>query len=362
VGEAGDRVRAREPGAPLDRDPAVTPRLECAAVIPARDGMPDVLEAVRSALDQAPPPAEVIVVDDASTDGTGDAVERAFGTAVRVIRGRFDGAAAARNAGWRSARAPWIGFLDADDLWLAGKLEEAQRCLEAAPEAAWFFSDGRFRMRDGGVRESWLEPYAEMDERYVGRPVAQLIDVNFVLTSSVVARREALEALGGFDVTLSHAEDVDLWIRLARRWPAAGSRRVLVRYQHRAEGLTQLIEPRLLGDVALFGRLGADPTLDQALRRHARRRAARAWYKLAVNALRDGRAAEARRRLRRAWLFPERSLSVALAWGLSLMPGGAVTRVRREAWATRTVGRQATRQRRVSLRAASAGAARGGRP
>ena len=336
-------------------------RWSCAAVIPAHDGLPDVLDAVRSALAQTRAPAEVIVVDDGSTDGTGDAVERAFGSAVAVIRGRFGSAAAARNAGWRAAASPWIAFLDADDLWFPEKLEEAARRLEAAPAAAWFFSDGAFRERDGATRESWLEPYADLDEAYVGQPLEQLLEVNFVLTSSVVVRRDALETLGGFDASLSHAEDLDLWIRLARRWPAASSPRALVRYQHRSGGLSERLESRLRGDVALFERLASDGALSGRLRRGARRRAARAWYQLAVNALRAGDHAEARRRLASAWLFPERVLSVGLAFGLSLLPAGALRRARRQDWAKRPIGHQVMRQRRVALRGAPARIA-GSRP
>jgi glycosyltransferase involved in cell wall biosynthesis len=325
----------------------------CAAVIPARNGLPEVLDAVASALDQSPAPAEIVVVDDSSDDGTGDAVERRFGTRVRLLRGRWGSAAAARNAGWRAARAPWIALLDADDLWLPGKLAEAAQRLAAAPDAAWFFSDGCFRTREGELRPSWLAPYAELEEGYVGQPVAQLLEVNFVLTSSVVMRREALEALGGFDESLTHAEDLELWIRLARRWPAAASPRALVRYQHRPGGLTQQVDARLNGDVTLFSRLAGDHTIAAPLRRVARRRAALAWYKRAIQSLRDGRSAEARARLRHAWLAPERVLPVVAAWTLSLLPAPFQTGVRRQGWAAQAAARPMLSHRRVSLRGAT---------
>jgi glycosyltransferase involved in cell wall biosynthesis len=296
------------------------------------------------------------VVDDSSRDGTGTAVEQRFGgdrrAPVRVLRGRFGGAAAARNAGWRATAAPWVALLDADDLWEPEKLARAAEALAAAPGAAWFFSDGSFRTLGGEVHPSWLALYADLPEAYVGSPLAELFQVNFVLTSSVLARREALEATGGFDETLSHAEDLDLWIRLARRWPAAASPRALVSYQHREGGLSGQVERRLLGDVELFGRLAADPGLPGTLRRRARLRRARARFKLAVTALREGDATAARRQLRGAWFFPEQALPVAVAFGASLLPAAWLAGVRRREWASRPVGRRLVGQRRVRLRAA----------
>ena len=336
-----------------------------AAVIPARDALPDVLDAVESALAQTLLPVEVLVVDDGSGDGTRAAIERRFGrdprAPVRVLVGRFGGAAAARNAGWRATRAPWVALLDADDVWLPGKLETAAAALDHAPPAAWFFSDGSFRTLEGRTHPSWLALYADLPaEGYFGAPLAALFEVNFVLTSSVVVRRDELDAVGGFDVSLSHAEDLDLWIRLARRGPAAASREPLVRYQHKSGGLSGQRERRLLGDVELFGRLMDDATLPRGLRRLARRRRALASFKLAVAALREGDPAGARQRLRMSWFFPGRALPVAAAFGASLLPAVWLGRLRRQTWATRPVGRRFVSQRRVRLR--SEGLPPGGAP
>jgi glycosyltransferase involved in cell wall biosynthesis len=324
-----------------------------AAVIPARDALPDVLEAVESVLAQTRPPAEVLVVDDSSRDGTGAAVEERFAgdrrAPVRVLRGRFGSASAARNAGWRAAGAPWIALLDADDVWEPDKLEQAAAVLARAPGAAWFFSDGSFRTLRGELHPSWFALYADLPEDYVGTPVAELLEVNFVLTSSVVVRRDALELAGGFDETLSHAEDLDLWIRLARRWPVAASQRALVRYQHRDGGLSGQYERRLRGDVELFSRLAADPTLPGALRRRALQRNALAHHHLAIAALRGGNGALARRHLRGSRLLPKRALPFALTFLASLLPPAWLAGLRRLGWATRPVGRLMVSQHRVRL-------------
>lgn len=322
--------------------------LRLATVIPSHNGMPWVVDAVRSALEQEDPPDEVIVVDDDSSDGTAEALEATFGSALTRIHGRFGSAAAARNAGWRAARSPWIGFLDADDLWFPEKTRVAAEALDGRAAVAWFFSDGAFRTLDGELHASWLQTYADLSEPYVGQPVAELFEVNFILTSSVVVRRDALEALGGFDERLSHAEDLDLWIRLARRWPATASRRALVRYQHREGGLTRQTEARLTGDVRLFEALACDTTLAPALRERAARRAGLAHYKLATVALREGRARDCRRSLKGAW-SRKGALPVLAAWILSWMPDGVIRQIRRQPWVTRGIGAGVLRLNRVAL-------------
>jgi glycosyltransferase involved in cell wall biosynthesis len=295
-----------------------------------------------------------VVVDDSSRDGTGAAVEERFGgdrrAPVRVVRGHFGSASAARNAGWRATGAPWIALLDADDVWEPDKLEQAAAVLARAPGAAWFVSDGSFRALRGELHPSWFALYADLPGVYVGSPVAELFEVNFVLTSSVVARRDILELAGGFDETLSHAEDLDLWIRLARRWLVAVSPRALVRYQHRDGGLSGQYERRLLADVDLFSRLAADPTLPGALRRRALRRNALAHHHLAMAALRDGDCALARRHLHGSRPLPERALPFALAFLASLLPPAWLVGLRRRAWATRLMGRLMVSRHRVRLR------------
>jgi glycosyltransferase involved in cell wall biosynthesis len=336
----------------------MSPPFECAVAIPAHNALPDVLDAVQSALDQTLPPVEIVVIDDSSTDGTGDAVRARFGDRVRVISGWFGSAAAARNAAWRATRAPWIGFLDADDLWFPKKLERAAAALAAAPCARWFFSDGAFREISGETRPSWFSMWADVDDPYVGSPVAQLFEVNFILTSSVVVNRALLEATRGFDETLSHAEDLSLWIRLARRAPAAATAEPLVRYQHLPGGLTRKVEARLMGDVALFERLASDAGLSAGDRRRARARVALARYKLAVAALREGRTRDAWRHLPGAWMFPERVLPVLTLAAACVVPAAWLGSIRRQTWATRPVVAPMGRPRRVVLRAERGGSAR----
>jgi len=336
----------------LAKAAAPADRFEVSAVIPTHDAYPMVVDAVDSVLAQTLSAAEVVVVDDGSRDATAEILAERYADRpeVRVVRGTFGSAAAARNAGWRAARSPWIGFLDADDVWFPEKLATTAATLDASPSAGWFFSDGRFIPLDGAEWSSWWSAYADVPERYVGHPVAELMEVNFVLTSSVVARRDLLEALGGFDERMSHAEDLDLWIRLARRAAVAASCRPLVRYQHRPGGLTRQTERRLLGDVELFRRLARDPALGPGLRRRARHREALAQYKLAFGALRQGRRRDLWSRLPAAWMMPERVLPVAGLALAGLMPAWGLDLLKRRRWVTRGLARRALQLSRVTLR------------
>src|SRR5882724_10823057 len=81
-----------------------------------------VARAITSVLAQTYPHVELIVVDDGSTEGTRDVVER-FGASVSLITQAHAGVYAARNRGLRHARGELVAFIDSDDAWLSDKLE-----------------------------------------------------------------------------------------------------------------------------------------------------------------------------------------------------------------------------------------------
>jgi glycosyltransferase involved in cell wall biosynthesis len=106
-------------------------------IIPAHDAERHLGEAIESALGQDLRPAEVVVVDDGSSDGTA-AVARSF-AAVTLVQQPRAGAGAARNTGMDRATGDLYAFLDADDVWLPGKLRAQAAALHRRPHA-----DGAF--------------------------------------------------------------------------------------------------------------------------------------------------------------------------------------------------------------------------
>ncbi len=184
-------------------------------IIPSYNSGPLVAEAVASALAQSHAPAEVIVIDDGSTDNTPERMA-AFGPPVRYLRQPNQGVAAARNAGLRVATGELIAFLDADDVWHPRKLELQVECLRRAPEVALLGTGTVDWPRERFPIDDFGEPRQPLRVCF-----DELVVRNHFVTSSVVVRKNALDRVGEFDRALHGPEDFDLWLRVAREAPVA---------------------------------------------------------------------------------------------------------------------------------------------
>ncbi|WP_066948006.1 glycosyltransferase family 2 protein [Microtetraspora fusca] len=159
------------------------------------------LRATLAALD---PGLDVIVVDDRPGDVPDDLVDSL--PSLKVIRSGGRGPAAARNAGWRAARTPWVAFLDDDVVPAPGWTPALRADLDGLPEHV-AGSQGRLEVPlPPGRRPTDAE-----------RGTAGLADARWI-TADMAYRRSALEGVGGFDERFPRAyrEDVDLALRLLR--------------------------------------------------------------------------------------------------------------------------------------------------
>ena len=138
-------------------------------------------EALRSVLEQSPPPAEVILVDDGSTDGTALWVRQNF-REVKVLKNEGTGLAAARNTGVRAAQYPWIAFID-DDVWCPDKLARqlAQVDASSRPEATiWVARAARIHGNSGNQGPPARTPalareMAGLSSRFSGLGIGRLV-------------------------------------------------------------------------------------------------------------------------------------------------------------------------------------------
>jgi len=101
-------------------------------IIPVFNGEAYIAETIESVLGQTPPPGEVLIVDDGSTDGTADVIH-GFGSRVQYQRQPNQGPGAARNLGIQTAAGDMLAFLDADDVWMPDKLKLQAAALDQDP-------------------------------------------------------------------------------------------------------------------------------------------------------------------------------------------------------------------------------------
>jgi len=192
-------------------------------VITAYNSERFVADAIRTVRAQSVRAHEIIVVDDGSSDRT---AEIATALRVRVLRQKNSGSAAARNAGTRAATAPWIAYLDVDDLWIPEKLALQWTALQAAPGADFSFCEFAVFDDQGIITPAYLAGNAEyvaVERRAVAPGAvyaireslgAQLLIGDFILQSSLLVRRDVVDAIGGFDESIRRCEDYEFMLRL----------------------------------------------------------------------------------------------------------------------------------------------------
>ena len=184
--------------------------MKISVIIPAYNAEPYIRAAIESCLSQTYPPCEIIVVDDASTDGTA-AVAESFPAPVRVIRlPENTGVAAARNRGVRASTGDWIAFLDADDWFLPEKLERQRRCLLENERAVLIYAGWRVIAVDGAESVGRFKPPADLLPMLRYRCNLPLL--------TILVRRSVFDSVGGFNPAFRRCQDWDLWLRIAARY------------------------------------------------------------------------------------------------------------------------------------------------
>ena len=202
-------------------------------VIPTRDRLPLLREAVASVLAQDMSTWDLVVVDDASSDGTSEWVTGLADDRVRLIRlDEHVERSAARNRGLADAKAPTVLFLDDDDRLRASALRQLVDALDRERKAVAAF--GAKEVFDGTGHHKRI-PHPRV--RFV-RPVWDDVMAGWMFVSGqVLLRTEAVRAVGGWDETLAMAEDQDLWLRAVGHRPVVLLPNVVLEQRTRAEGV-----------------------------------------------------------------------------------------------------------------------------
>ena len=286
-------------------------KIRVSVVIPAYNVERWIGEAIDSALRQTEPRFELIVVNDGSTDGTADVVQRkaACDPRIRLVSTANGGSAAARNAGLEVATAPLVSFLDGDDRWHPQLLQHLLTTLESAPPLTGaVFAHSRVMLASGRAVSLRWQPSGICD-------LDRLLVENCPPHggSSLLLRRSCFDEVGGFDTAMPSATDFEMWLRIAAHTstPAfLGVRRWLVDYRVTRPG-------SISGNrIARFQAL--DMILDRYVPQLTRLPAGMAYVRPAVFAYRDGADEYGERWTRQAFTAGRRAITRD-HWGLSLL-------------------------------------------
>jgi glycosyltransferase involved in cell wall biosynthesis len=223
-------------------------------------------EAVQSVLAQTYPQLEIVIVDDGSTDGT-EQVLRPWMDCLRFLRQGRLGPSVARNQAILSTRGEYIAFLDADDVWWPAKLARQVDYLGRHPDVALVYTDYHRDSQASLTDEGRLRHY---HHKASGQVFYHLLRENFIHTSTVMVRREALARVGLFDPSLRGAEDLDLWLRLARQAEFGGLDEVLVSVRQHPGNTTKTLDylrHRFQMTRLMLHRWGQDPEAAPFIRR-----------------------------------------------------------------------------------------------
>ena len=188
---------------------------DISVVIPLYNKAAEIERTLRSVLSQSLLPREIIVVDDGSTDGSAEIVERIGDNRVTLIRQENRGVSAARNRAIATAKGRWVALLDGDDVWMEDYLKTVADMIARWPDCGAYgvrvlIDDGKNQSASSApTTDGIVDFFAESMKGYV------------LIASATTINRDVVLELGGFPEGMRMGEDQYLWTKIARKAPIA---------------------------------------------------------------------------------------------------------------------------------------------
>ncbi len=186
--------------------------MNISVIIPTHNRAHSISRAIESVLQQSLPAAEIIIVDDGSSDNTAALIHGHFSDC-RYLHQKNQGVSSARNRGIRAASGEWLAFLDSDDEWMPEKLAAQATALKHNPgmrlchtEEIWIRNGKRVNpMKKHAKKGGWIFQHC--------------LPLCAISPSSVILHRSLFQTIGLFDESLPACEDYDLWLRICAFYP-----------------------------------------------------------------------------------------------------------------------------------------------
>jgi glycosyltransferase involved in cell wall biosynthesis len=199
-------------------------------ILPVYNGERYLAESIESVLSQTYTAYEIVVVNDGSQDGSMEIVKRYIGSGrIKYVEQTNQGVANARNTGIFHSSGEFIALLDQDDAWLPDKLEKQIDFMDAHPEVALLHA--RVACIDGEGRPISCRGWIYVGEEVHGYCAEQLLSGNKIAPLTVLIRRACLGKVGVFNQSCAPADDWDLWLRIAVRFPLGFLDSVVAKYR-----------------------------------------------------------------------------------------------------------------------------------
>ena len=189
------------------------------------------------------------MINDGSTDRSADIVKNFSDTRILLINQKNAGVSAARNRGIDEAKSELIAFLDSDDEWMPDYLETILRLREKYPDAGLYatslkteFIDNVLIDKDEELRK--LIPDEGLILNYFKVNLKDISHKDIFYTSSVTVPKKIFSELGGFQTGFWWGEDIDMWCRIALKYPLAyNSKACAIYYQNVVNGAAYRRKP-----------------------------------------------------------------------------------------------------------------------
>jgi glycosyltransferase involved in cell wall biosynthesis len=230
-------------------------KFKISAVIPAYNCEKYIARSIDSILAQTCPVDEIIVVDDGSQDKTADIV-RSYGDKVKLIQQPNAGVSVARNTGILAATGDWIAFLDADDEWLPEKIKRQIEHLQNNPDLVWSMGNYIHCLCEENCRAEHTVVSKclryQKNRGYYASYFEAIQLYQWGHMDCLLIQKKIFHHVGVFHRELRIAEDLDIWLRIAYRYPKVGFLPEPLAVHHLSSENSLMKQPRQPGLYADF--------------------------------------------------------------------------------------------------------------